>query len=220
MINVIIILNYTYKAQISTKCSSTLNTDYIKHGSKAEKVWRRTKLPRDLKLFKDAKNNCNVLMNEAKRKFYTEFISEHSINPRKLFEAAKRLLFKEQRLSLPDYKDNNQLTNDLGKFFIQKIAKIRTELDVSLVTNQERDFRANELQVKELTHFELLSEEDVLSLLSSLPKKSCKLDPMPTNLLIRSISSILPVITTSSAELLPRSMEGSNSTTKTEESRA
>ena len=192
---------------------------------KAEKVWRRTKLPRDLKLFKDAKNNCSVLMNEAKRKFYTEFISEHSINPRKLFEAAKRLLFKEQRLSLPDYKDNNQLANDLGKFFIQKIAKTRTELDVSPVTNQELGFRANELQVKELTHFELLSEEDVLSLLSSLPKKSCKLDPMPTNLLIRSISSLLPVITTminhvSSAELLPRYMERSNSTTKTEESRA
>ena len=44
-------------------------------------------------------------------------------------------------------------------------------------------------------NFELLSEEDVLGLLSSLPKKSCKLDPMPMNLLIRSISSILPVIT-------------------------
>ena len=128
-------------------------------------------------------------------------------------------------MSFPDYKDNNQLANDLGKFFIQKIAKIRTELDVSPVTNKELDFRANELQVKELTHFELLSEEHVLSLLSSLPKKSCKLDPMPTNLLIRSISSILPVITTminhvSSAELLPRYMERSNSTTKTEESRA
>ena len=25
--------NYTYKAQISTKCSSALNTDYIKYGS-------------------------------------------------------------------------------------------------------------------------------------------------------------------------------------------
>ena len=114
---------------------------------KAEKVWRRTKSPRDLKLFKDAKNNCNFLMNEAKRKFYTKFISEHSINPRKLFEATKRLLFKEQRLSFPDYKDtDNQLANDLGKFFIQKIAKIRTELDVSPATNQELDFKAIELQ--------------------------------------------------------------------------
>ena len=84
-------------------------------------------------------------MNEAKRKFYTECISEHSINPRKLFEATKRLLYKEQRLSFPDYKDNNQLAHDLGKFLIEKIAKIRTELDVSPATNQELDFRANEL---------------------------------------------------------------------------
>ena len=30
---IIIIINYTYKAQISTKCSSALNTHYIKYGS-------------------------------------------------------------------------------------------------------------------------------------------------------------------------------------------
>lgn len=117
-------------------------------------------------------------MNEAKRKFYTEFISEHSSDSRKLFQATKRLLFKAQRLSFPDYKDNNQLANDLGEFFIQKIAKIRSELEVCPTTHHEPDLYVTDSQVSEFTCFELLSEDDVLSLLSSLPKKSCTLDPI------------------------------------------
>ena len=79
---------------------------------------------------KQKKNNANALMNEARRKFYHNFIEDNSNNQRRLFSAAKKLLNQgDNRAMYPPVDDNIKLANQLGTFFIQKIVIIGSKLD-------------------------------------------------------------------------------------------
>ena len=80
---------------------------------KAERKWRRTKLPTDFLAFKTAKNHTTFLMNQARQNFYRQFISENSQSQRKLFRATKGLLRHDSDLAFPHYNDSTALSNDL-----------------------------------------------------------------------------------------------------------
>ena len=81
------------------------------------------------------------MMKQVRRKYYTGFIEENSHDQRKLFRSTKTLFDQETDLSFNGYHDNNVLANDFGKFFMQKIERIRTKLDeaatVSTLTPQQ-----------------------------------------------------------------------------------
>ena len=49
---------------------------------------------------------------------------------------------------------------------------------------------------KVLRSFKLLTEGDVSAIIKKSTKKSCKLDPMPTQLVVDCLDQLLPVITT------------------------
>ena len=59
---------------------------------RAERKWRRSRSVHDLLEFKKKRNFTTYLMNEARRKFYSDFIAENNSNQRNLFLATKRLL--------------------------------------------------------------------------------------------------------------------------------
>jgi len=47
---------------------------------------------------------------------------------------------------------------------------------------------------KQLTQFRELSVDEVQQLLFSYPLKTCSLDPLPTDILLKSVDTLLPVI--------------------------
>lgn len=55
----------------------------------------------DLLAFKKNRNFTTYLMNEARRKFYSDFIVENNSNQRKLFSATKRLLNQGHEVTFP-----------------------------------------------------------------------------------------------------------------------
>ena len=80
--------------------------------------------------YKVKKNNGNALMNEARRKFYHNFIQDNSNSQRHLFFAAKKLLNQGyNRAVYPPVGDNSNLAKQLGTFFIQKIETIGSNFD-------------------------------------------------------------------------------------------
>ena len=72
---------------------------------RAERKWRRSQCVRDLLEFKTKRNFTTYLMNEARRKFYSDFIVENSSNQRKLFSATKKLLNQGHDVPFPPTSD-------------------------------------------------------------------------------------------------------------------
>ena len=55
------------------------------------------------------------LLNEAKHKFFTDFVEENSSDQGRLFSATRTLLGKnDSTLSFPDYDDKSLLVNDIA----------------------------------------------------------------------------------------------------------
>ena len=89
----------------------------------------------DLAAFKAKRNFTTRLMNKARREFYSNFIDENSRDQKKLFRASHHLFNHTMDDGLPPNLDSRTFSNDSGKFFVQKIYTIRTQLD----TNQQTD---------------------------------------------------------------------------------
>ena len=98
-------------------------------------------------------------------------------------------------LNFTGYHDDTKLANDIGKFFVQKIERIRTELDTAATTDSSPSFEPLHSNSAQLASFTILSQEYVKSLIGKSSKKTCSLDPIPTPLVVECLDALLPVIT-------------------------
>ena len=169
---------------------------------RAERKWRTTRSVADFVSFKRHKNNVTHLLKEGKSAFLTDFISQNSDNQGKLFRAVKNLLVKTKSLCFSDYTDKSALANDIGKYFVQKISRLREELDQGYAPNDQSyvldDSDVNSdstIPPTRIEAFELLAEDDVRVLIANSRSTSCCLDPIPTHLLKSCSDSLIPVIT-------------------------
>ena len=163
---------------------------------KAEGKWKKRKQETDFQLFKKQRNNVTHLLKEAKRKFFMDFVQDNSSDQGRLFCATRMLLGKnDTTLSFPDYDDNSLLVNDIARFFVRKIIRIRDEIDSTVIADMDTvpgDPIVSDAKI--LSAFKPLSEADIFTLIWKSSKKTCNLDSMPTKLVVESIDHLLPVI--------------------------
>jgi hypothetical protein len=105
---------------------------------------------------------------------------------KKLFQITNRLLHKQHEAVLPSHSSSSELAEQFGKYFTDKVQKIRDELpqgssDISICNNRQVP------KFKEFTPVERGTLENIIIKGNS---KSCHLDPIPTFLL----KSILPTV--------------------------
>ena len=135
--------------------------------------------------YKLLKNSTNELINDARRKFYKNFIDENNFNQHNLFTAAKKLLnHGDKKVVFPPTVDKLKFVNDMGSFFYHKIHNIHTKLDN--ITDEVPDItfhNACEIATQ-LSSFNTLTQENVLTLIKESGKKSSAVDPIPTSLVI------------------------------------
>ena len=164
---------------------------------KAEKRWRVSRLDYDLAVFKEKRNATTRLMNKARREFYSNFIDENSGDQRKLFRASQRLFNRTVDDGLPPHLDSATFTNDLGKYFVQKIVTIRRQLDTDPADSHLGTAIPSPAAAKSAPSFPaftMLSDNDVKLLIQNSALKSCPLDPMPSTL-VSKCEVLLPVLT-------------------------
>ena len=138
------------------------------------------------------------LMNEARRVYYNQFIKDNSTDQRRLFMASKSILNMHLDRSLPPYTDSLSLANDMGEFFITKIANIKSKLDgisPSHLPSTSEPYLASEPSDIVLSDFQCQTVEAIRDMITSGKKKSCILDPKPVTLLSACLDPLLPVIT-------------------------
>ncbi len=160
---------------------------------KAERKWRKTRVPTDLDLFNQTKNTYSFMLKLAHRNYYESAISEASGNQRKLFSIIQELAFVKKDSPLPECDSLQQLADNFGDFFIKKIEDIRHQIDSKPCTYQPRvNFQPPKCT---FSTFKKLSEEEVKRLIFKSKSTSCDLDPIPTPLLKECIDIMLPILT-------------------------
>ena len=132
-------------------------------------------------------------MNKARQDYCSDLISNNGNDLKYLFKVSKYLLNIASTPVLPPHEDKQQLANELGTFFIRKIANIRSDLDnhVPQVCRVDSNDPTIELP---LSKFDLLSQEEVCDLVLASKKKTCSLVPIPTKLVFECFDILLPVI--------------------------
>ena len=144
-----------------------------------EKTWRRTKFSFDKFSLTKQTHICNNLLSKAKNDWYTSMIEQNKNKPRNLWSCINKILHRSQSSPLPDFSDLTSLSNNFGKYFIDKISKIRAILDSKAFS----EVRVEPNYVAPMfSSFTPLSEADVKKLINAAPNKSCDLDPCPTTI--------------------------------------
>ncbi|XP_072164406.1 uncharacterized protein [Diadema setosum] len=127
------------------------------------------------------KKECEAYYNilfEAKSKYLKCEIKES--NTKQLFEVVKRLSTPNRSAALPDHSSDEDLANNFGEFFENKISSIVSSFDDS-----SHEFSCVPAQPGispdcNLSEFDPVPESRVKSLIKSLSSKSSSLDPIPT----------------------------------------
>ena len=130
--------------------------------------------------FKAKKNHATFIMNQARCEYYTP--QKNSSNQRKLFQTTYAFLCNAKDVSFPP-GNPDQLANDFGNFFGQKIEKINWSQADRSAQSQSLP-RADEQSVYvdgRLTSFKSLTQDQVRTFIEKGAKKSCQLDPIPTS---------------------------------------
>ena len=122
---------------------------------------------------------------------------ENSGDQKKLFRASQRLFNHTMDDGLPPNLDSKIFSNDLGKFFVQKIDTIRAQLDTDQHTDSypEDDNSSVDKTVPPFPTFTMLSVRDVKQLIQNSALKSCPLDPRSSTL-VSKCEDLPPVFTT------------------------
>ncbi|KAJ8040922.1 hypothetical protein HOLleu_15372 [Holothuria leucospilota] len=161
---------------------------------KAERIWRRTGLTVDLQIFKDTCRNVNKLLIQEKRLFYSNKITECGGDQKNLFKLTKHLMGMSADTILPTHRSIEHLANRFGDFFADKVEGIVAEMGKSDVV---ADAMSSDCLFTGdvLASFDPTTEDEVRTLITSSPSKSCNLDPIPTWLLKECVGELLPIIT-------------------------
>ena len=167
-----------------------------------EKIWHkdRTNINNYHQFYTQCCKVSNML-SLAKKDFYKATLNENKHNYKKIFGICNTLLGRSQEHPRPICNSNKELANNFNTFFIDKIQKIRKELNGYKIQQRITNTSENTPEMSNLPDeialkgFRQVSIEETIKYIMKAPSKSCKLDPIPIDLLKEAIHKISPILT-------------------------
>lgn len=156
---------------------------------KAERKWLKTRLTVHKDIFKHRKILWRSAIKQARKNFYAKEFKNCKTS-KQLFNISNELLGKTKEKSLPSQHSDEELPDVFAKYFHDKIAKFRYELDKFNIACNFDVFEGVSIE-----SFKEISEETVKEIIMKSPSKYCDLDPIPTFLVTSCIDDLLPSIT-------------------------
>ena len=161
-----------------------------------ERQWQKRGLEVDKDMYK---NQSRLVANEiktAKAKYYTESLSD--ADTKTTFKILHSLQRKEEN-KLPKLASDQAICDVFSKFFIDKIDKIMTTIhdtvkSESISNNNNHDVNTLSFSPPTIDTFHPIDEEELKNIIIKGPSKPCSLDPLPTSLLKKTITSHLPIL--------------------------
>ena len=137
--------------------------------SQFEKTWRRTKNPLNRSWLRCRIARCNSLVNKDKSDYYSEFISDNSQDPRKLWYVLRKTLSSVSKVTLPLHESDKALADQFASFFHNKIKTIR---DTFIPSGNKKDVHPSSDPPKIIAFIEV-PQDTVDKIIRNSPTKSC-----------------------------------------------
>lgn len=108
-----------------------------------ERAWRRSRSPVDFQILKTQKNNRSYIINKGKQADCNSFISERAKAKLNWLDLLLKsiLLTPKEDLCFLNHSHKDMLFNDIGEFFVQKITRIRRQIDATILSEDIRALR-------------------------------------------------------------------------------
>jgi hypothetical protein len=148
----------------------------------------------DLKRLRSATNRYHAAIIKAKRTCHASTVFSILSNHRKLWQTVNRLLHREPPNAIPDSLHPCNLPNSFASFFSSKIHKLHTNIQSN--SNPASPHIPCPHIPPRLDFFRPATFAEVSKLVSESPDTHCDLDPMPSTLLKKCTSALLPTIKT------------------------
>ena len=160
---------------------------------KAENNWRKCKSDECKRgEFQSARNKCRSELSNSQTRHYSDSISKAAGDQKKLYSIIASLTTIRKGTPFPPHNSIQELANDFGNFFVQKIEKIRSEIDAQNIPSADIPYS---FTGDYLSSFEPLSEEQVKKFIMDSKTTTCDSDPIPTHLVKENLDILLPIIT-------------------------
>jgi hypothetical protein len=162
---------------------------------KAEKKWHKTKLTVHYELYVEAREYVNNLIDAAKSSHYRTKIADAK-DHKSLFQVVDDLLHHKSSPKFPSCESDILLANKFNDYFAKKITKLREDLSSNPLDNDSSDTPLPAIKLShELTELRPATVDEVRKVIIGSKSKTCKLDPIPTQLLKNCLEALLPTIT-------------------------
>ena len=134
------------------------------------------------------------LLDKAEQKFFLTSIIENSANYKCIYEICNNLLGRSKNTPLPPGIPNKDLAVSFNNYFIEKIAKIHSDLIEKCLHLPPYIETQAPLGTQDLSNFQPITLPELQKLIHSTSNKNCAQDPIPTALLKQILPSIAALI--------------------------
>ena len=162
---------------------------------KKEKAYNKEPNEYTLNAFYQQRRYVSNMIRMAQKDFYVNKLSENKHDFKKVFDIANKLLFQNEEMPFPPCEDKKLLANQFNLFFITEIEKIMEILVPTNTHPSNHVYLESEIETAVILHeFRPITLDATKKLILSATPKSCKLDPIPMNLLRNRIDVLAPII--------------------------
>ena len=168
---------------------------------KAEKVWKKSKLPQDKDTFLALRDDCSDLAMKKKKYFHQSEFIKHNYSSKSLFHFVDTFLDKEKGLTLPPSDSIKEVVDKFNDYFVNKVENIRSQFP-----NVDKHDSAPTFKGEVLASFTPTSEEEIMSILKETELKTSSVDPLPASLMRDNLDVLLPAL----CELVNASLSSGN----------
>ena len=160
-----------------------------------ESKWRHNKNEENRARFVSQRNVVTKLILDRKRQFFSTKIAESNQKPHTLFKILNLLTNNVRKSVLPIAETDERLAQSFQDYFVSKIATIRSSVMPCNLESSSTESITSPSSADSLCSFTALSSSDVLKILMKSPSTTCRLDPLPTQLLKQLADVLIGILT-------------------------
>ena len=153
--------------------------------------------------YKDLCAKATKMAHSKKKAFITNTINKSKCKSRTLYKMVNNILDRKQTAPLPDNQDLLSLAKNFNEFFIDKIDKLRSNMETSITPN------ITQSNVTPLFDFYPTCIDEIREIINKSGVKCSPADMLPTMLMKKNLESLLPtIVTLVNLSLSSASMDG------------
>ena len=147
--------------------------------------------------YRKAKNFYTLSLKRARINFFSQKIKSCANDSKNLYKVLNGLTGHKKDIILPNGDSESITAEKMSDFYVEKVSKIRKIIQDSgtpIKTTNNNSIDSTGHKNTSLLKFKHMTMNELKTLVSSLKKKSSKLDPVPTTILMKVIDILYPFI--------------------------